>query len=89
MLLVSSDGLLVSFIVFFFCNMFILQSIVYTSSIGNLKKTVFNPSAASIGAKSKSPAPIVSPTAVKTANHVSRMEAISRAEEERKVSVSV
>ncbi|CAG5120836.1 unnamed protein product, partial [Candidula unifasciata] len=61
-------------------------SIVYTSSIGNLKKTVFNPSATTnTMAKSKSTTPIVSPTAMKTADHVSRMEAISRIEEERKL----
>ncbi|GFN87453.1 hypothetical protein PoB_001395900 [Plakobranchus ocellatus] len=53
--------------------------------MGNLKKTVFNPTvAAPIIAKPK-PAPFVSPTAVKTADYVSRMEAIKRIEEERKL----
>ncbi|XP_005101070.1 RNA-binding protein 26 [Aplysia californica] len=67
------------------------KSIVYTSSVGNLKKTVFNPSAAvpsptsPTAAAAKGPAPFISPTAVKTADYVSRMEAIKRAEEEKKV----
>lgn len=62
------------------------KSIVYTSSVGNLKKTVFNPAAAVVppAAKPKA-APFVSPTAVKTADYVSRMEAIKRMEEERKL----
>ncbi|KAK3789004.1 hypothetical protein RRG08_039612 [Elysia crispata] len=60
------------------------KSVVYTSSIGNVKKT-FNPAAnASTMVKPKA-APFVSPTAVKTADYVSRMEAIKRIEEERKL----
>ena len=53
--------------------------------MGNLKKTVFNPAAAAPGAPKPKVAPFVSPTAVKTADYVSRMEAIKRIEEERKV----
>ncbi|CAL1536860.1 unnamed protein product [Lymnaea stagnalis] len=65
-------------------------SIVYTTSIGNLKKTVFNPGAtvpapAGAAVKTKATAPFVSPTAVKTADYVSRMEAIKRMEEDKKL----
>ncbi|GFR89995.1 RNA-binding protein 26 [Elysia marginata] len=61
------------------------KSIVYTSSVGNLKKTVFNSAAATPAAVKPKPAPFVSPTAVQTADYVSRMEAIKRIEEERKL----
>ncbi|KAH9507852.1 hypothetical protein Btru_053068 [Bulinus truncatus] len=63
------------------------KSIVYTSSVGNLKKTVFNPAAtppSSVAAKPKGSSSFVSPTAVKTADYVSRLEGIKRMEEEKK-----
>ncbi|XP_055894287.1 RNA-binding protein 26-like isoform X1 [Biomphalaria glabrata] len=59
------------------------KSIVYTSSVGNLKKTVFN-SAATPPTPPKAKPSFVSPTAVKTADYVSRMEAIKRIEEDKK-----
>ncbi|XP_059151485.1 RNA-binding protein 26-like [Physella acuta] len=64
------------------------KSIVYTSSVGNLKKTVFNPSATvppTTTVKPKGAVPFTSPTAVKTADYVSRMEAIKRQEEDKKL----
>lgn len=55
-----------------------LQAVIYTSSIGNITKTVYNPEA--IKAKTA----ITSPTAVGSASFVSKIEAIKRQEEKKK-----
>ncbi|RUS89195.1 hypothetical protein EGW08_003074 [Elysia chlorotica] len=60
------------------------KSVIYTSSAGNVKKTIHQAANATTAIKPKA-APFVSPTAVKTADYVSRMEAIKRIEEERKL----
>lgn len=62
-----------------------VQSIVYTTSLGNLKKTVFNQQVARARA---SITPMSSPTAVKSADFVSRIEAIKKSEELKKVGAS-
>ena len=59
-----------------------MQSIVYTSSLGTLKKTVFNQQVVKARAAVTS---MSSPTAVKTADFVSRIEAIKKSEEIKKV----
>ncbi|XP_025086750.1 RNA-binding protein 26-like [Pomacea canaliculata] len=57
------------------------KSIVYTTSMGNLKKTVFNQQ---VNRARSAVAPITSPTAVKTADFVTRIEAIKKNEELKK-----
>ena len=59
-----------------------VQSIVYTTSLGNLKKTVFNQQ---VARARMSVTPMSSPTAVKSADFVSRIEAIKKTEELKKV----
>ncbi|XP_056010685.1 RNA-binding protein 26-like isoform X2 [Ostrea edulis] len=54
------------------------KAVIYTSSIGNITKTVYNPEA--IKAKTA----ITSPTAVGSASFVSKIEAIKRQEEKKK-----
>lgn len=51
---------------------------IYTSSVGNITKTVYNPEAI------KAKAAITSPTAVGSAAFVSKIEAIKRQEEKKK-----
>ena len=59
-----------------------VQSIVYTTSLGNLKKTVFNQQVARARAAIT---PMASPTAVMSADFVARIEAIKKNEEMKKV----
>ena len=54
---------------------------MYTSSVGNITRTVFNPEAA------KAKTALSSPTAVSTASFVVKMEAIKRQEELRQVGI--
>lgn len=51
---------------------------IYTSSVGNITKTVYNPEAM------KTKMGITSPTAVGSASFVSKIEAIKRQEEKKK-----
>lgn len=52
---------------------------VYTSSVGNITKTLYNPEAI------KAKAALLSPTAVQTASFVFKIEAIKRQEALKKV----
>lgn len=54
------------------------QTVIYTSSVGNITKTVYNPEAI------KAKVAITSPTAVGSASFVSKIEAIKRQEEKKK-----
>lgn len=54
------------------------KTVIYTSSVGNITKTVYNPEAI------KAKAAITSPTAVGSASFVSKIEAIKRQEEKKK-----
>lgn len=56
----------------------LFQTVIYTSSVGNITKTVYNPEAI------KAKAAITSPTAVGSASFVSKIEAIKRQEEKKK-----
>ena len=55
-----------------------LKTVIYTSSVGNITKTVYNPEAM------KTKMGITSPTAVGSASFVSKIEAIKRQEEKKK-----
>ncbi|XP_061164198.1 RNA-binding protein 26-like isoform X2 [Saccostrea echinata] len=54
------------------------KTVIYTSSVGNITKTVYNPEVI------KAKAAITSPTAVGSASFVSKIEAIKRQEEKKK-----
>ncbi|XP_065932682.1 RNA-binding protein 26 isoform X2 [Magallana gigas] len=54
------------------------KTVIYTSSVGNITKTVYNPEAI------KAKVAITSPTAVGSASFVSKIEAIKRQEEKKK-----
>ena len=58
------------------------QTIAYTSTMGHISKTVYNP----VAIKAKAKAELTSPTAVKAADFVSRMEAVKQSETIKKVS---